>query len=140
MSSGGLGGEGDDEAATLDDLQDFLDTADGRALVGRSGRGDRVRMLSKQLNGDVLYVLVEDRGQQPIAGIDPRFWRAFLEVNGRMTVLSVIGFEGTGPGLQEGLNELARRRGGDPGGQPRLRRQVRAARLPSRAWRRPSRR
>ena len=107
MSSGGLGGEGDDEASTLDDLQDFLDTADGRAMVGRSGRGDRVRVLSKQLRGDVLYVLVEDRGQQPIAGIDPRFWRAFLEVNGRMTVLSVIGFEGTGPGLQEGLNELA---------------------------------
>ncbi len=107
VSSGGLGGEGDDEAATLDDLQAYLDTADGRALVGRSGRGDRVRILSQQLKDDVLYVLVEDRGQQPIAGIDPRFWRAFLEVNGRMTVLSVIGFEGTGPGLQDALNELA---------------------------------
>jgi hypothetical protein len=106
VSSGGLGGEGDDEAATLEDLQSFLDTADGRALVGRSGRADRVRILSRQLQDDVLYVLVEDRGQQPIAGIDPRFWRAFLEVNGRMTVLSVIGFEGTGPGLQDSLNEL----------------------------------
>ena len=107
VSSGGLGGEGDDEAATLDDLQLYLDTADGRALVGRSGRGDRVRVLSKQLKNDVLYVLVEDRGQQPIAGIDPRFWRAFLEVNGRMTVLSIIGFEGTGPGPEDGLKELA---------------------------------
>ena len=107
VSSGGLGGEGDDEAATLDDLQGYLDTADGRALVGRSGRAERVRILAKQLEGDVLYVLVEDRGQQPIAGIDPRFWRAFLEVNGRMTVLSVIGFEGTGPGLQDALNQLA---------------------------------
>lgn len=107
VSSGGLGGEGDDAAASLDDLQDFLDTPDGRALVGRSGRADRVRILSRQQKGDVLYVLVEDRGQQPIAGIDPRFWRAFLEVNGRMTVLSVIGFEGTGPGLQDALNELA---------------------------------
>ena len=107
VSSGGLGGEGDGEAATLDDLEAFLDTADGRALVGRSGRADRVRILSKQQKGDVLYVLVEDRGQQPIAGIDPRFWRAFLEVNGRMTVLSVIGFEGTGPGLQDALDKLA---------------------------------
>lgn len=106
VSSGGLGGEGDDEAATLDDLQHFLDTPDGRALVGRSGRADRVRILSRQLSGNVLYVLVEDRGQQPIAGIEPRFWRAFLEVNGRMTVLSVIGFEGTGPGLQEALDRL----------------------------------
>jgi hypothetical protein len=107
VSAGGLGGEGDDEAATLADLQHFLDTADGRALVSRSGRGDRVRIISRQLKGDVLYVLVDDRGQQPIAGIDPRFWRAFLEVNGRMTVLSVIGFAGTGPGLQDSLNQLA---------------------------------
>ncbi len=107
VSAGGLGGEGDDEAATLDDLQHYLDTADGRALVGRSGRSDNVRILSKQLKGGVLYVLVEDRSrQQPIAGIDPRFWRAFLEVKGRMTVLTMIGFEGTGPGLQAGLDEL----------------------------------
>lgn len=107
VSSGGLGGEGDDDAASLEDLESFLETADGRALVGRSGRADRVRILSTQRKGDVLYVLVEDRGKQPIAGIDPRFWRAFLEVRGRMTVLSVIGFEGTGPGLQESLDALA---------------------------------
>jgi hypothetical protein len=107
VSSGGLGGEGDDEAATLDDLQAFIDTPDGRALIGRSGRAGRVRVLSKIQKDDVLYVLVEDRGQQPIAGIDNRFWRAFLEVNGRMTVLSVVGFEGTGPGAQEALNDLA---------------------------------
>jgi hypothetical protein len=107
VSAGGLGGEGDDEAATLEDLQAFLDTADGRALIGRSGRSDTVRVLARQRHGDVLYVLVEDRGPPPIAGIDRQFWRAFLEVNGRMTVLSVLGFEGAGVGTQEGLNELA---------------------------------
>jgi hypothetical protein len=107
VSAGGLGGEGDDEAATLEDLQDFLDTPDGLALIGRSGRSDRVRILARQLHGGVLYVLVEDRGPPPIAGIDRQFWRAFLEVNGRMTVLSVLGFEGAGVGTQEGLNELA---------------------------------
>ena len=41
-------------------------------------------------------MLVEDRGPQPIAGIDRQFWRAFLEVNGRMAALSVLGFEGAG--------------------------------------------
>ena len=55
----------------------------------------------------MLYVLVEDRGPQPIAGIDRQFWRAFLEVRGRMTVLSVLGFDGAGVGAQEGLNQLA---------------------------------
>ena len=50
-------------------------------------------------------MLVEDRGPQPIAGLDRTFWRAFLEVNGRMTVLSALGFAGSDP--QRGLDELA---------------------------------
>ena len=54
----------------------------------------------------MLYVLVEDSGPQPIAGFDRQFWRAFLEVKGRMTVLSELGFAGP-TGAQEGLNELA---------------------------------
>jgi hypothetical protein len=107
VSAGGLGGEGDDEAATLADLQDFLDTPDGLALVGRSGRSDRVRILARVSKADVLYVLVEDRGALPIAGIDRQFWRAFLEVNGRMTVLSVLGFEGGGVTPQQSLDQLA---------------------------------
>jgi hypothetical protein len=106
VSAGGLGGEGDDEAATLEDLQAFIDTPDGLALVGRSGRGDRVRIQGRLLQDDVLYLLVEDRGAPPIAGIDRTFWRAFLEVNGRMTVLLVIGFDGGGGGTQQGLDAL----------------------------------
>ena len=65
-------------------------------MLGRSGQPDRVRILATQTRGDVLYLLIEDRGRLPIAGIDRRFWRAFLEVNGRMTALSVLGFEGAG--------------------------------------------
>jgi hypothetical protein len=107
VSAGGLGGEGDDEAATLEDLQVFLDTPDGLALVSRSGRSDRVAIRARLLRNDVLYVLVEDRGAQPIAGIERQFWRAFLEVNGRLVALSIIGFQGAGPGPQDALNQLA---------------------------------
>jgi hypothetical protein len=105
VSSGGLTGEGDAAADTLADLQAFLETPDGLALVGRSGRSGGVRVLAQELSGDVLFVLVEDRGPQPIAGLDRTFWRAFLEVNDRMTVLSVLGFADTSP--QQGLEELA---------------------------------
>ena len=76
-------------------------------MVGRSGQPERIRILNTQTRGGVLYVLVEDRGRLPIAGIDRRFWRAFLEVNGRMTALSELGFAGAGTGPQEGLNQLA---------------------------------
>ena len=107
VSPGGLGGEGDDATSSLDDLQDFARTREGRALLGRSGQPDRVRILSTQVSGDVLYILVEDRGRLPIPGIDRQFWRAFMEVNGRMTALSVLGFEGADIGPQEALNQLA---------------------------------
>jgi len=105
VSSGGLTGEGDATAASLQELQEYLGTSDGLAMVGRSGRSDRVAIRSEHLAGDVLFVLVEDGGPQPIAGLDPVFWRAFLEVNERMIVLSVLGFGGVGP--QQGLDELA---------------------------------
>jgi hypothetical protein len=95
-------------AGALSELERFVATPEGRAALGRSGRGDRVRVLATRSRRDVLYVLVEDRGPQPIAGIEPRFWRAFLEVEGRMTALSVLGFEGAGVGPTEGLAHIQR--------------------------------
>ena len=106
ISTGALTGEGD-ASDTLQDLQEFAATREGRAVLGRSSQPDRVRILDTQVKGGVLYVLVEDRGRMPIAGIDRQFWRAFLEVNGRMTALSELGFEGAGIGPQQGLDQLA---------------------------------
>jgi hypothetical protein len=107
ISTGGLGGEGDDPLQSLADLEEFAVTPEGLALLGRSGTSQGVRILDTQQSGGVLYVLVEDRGPQPIAGAEPRFWRAFLELDGHLTVLSVLGFEGAGVDGQSGLNLLA---------------------------------
>lgn len=106
VSSGGLTGEGDAAAESLGELSDYLATADGLALIGRSGGARGVRVVAQQLTQDVLFVLVEDRGPQPIAGLDRTFWRAFLEVNDRMTVLSALGFA-DGPGPEEELRQIA---------------------------------
>jgi hypothetical protein len=92
---------------TLDDLEAFLDTPRGRAVLGRSGDAQRTRTLQTTRRGDILYVLVEDRGQQPLPGVEPRFWRAFMTVNGRMAALSIQGFEGASPGPEGALNTLA---------------------------------
>ncbi len=104
ISPTGLGAEG----RSLADLERFAASPDGRAALGRSGRGDRVRILATETRGDVLYVLVEDGGPQPIAGVERRFWRAFLEVDGRIAALSVLGFEGSGVDAQQGLAHLSR--------------------------------
>ncbi len=106
VSNGGIAGEGDSETGTLDDLEDFAATADGRAVLGRSGQAGQVRVLSKVKSDDVLYLLIEDRGKLPVAGIERTFWRAFLDVNGRMVALSELGFEGAGLDRQAALNHL----------------------------------
>ena len=107
VSSGGFAGEGDTAAGSLEDHAEFAETREGRTVLGRSGQPDRVKILNTQVSGGVLYVLVEDRGAQPIAGIERQFWRAFLEVNGRLVALSVLGFEGAGLSAQDALNQLA---------------------------------
>lgn len=107
ISAGGLGGEGDDPAQSLADLADFVASGEARTMLGRSGQPGGVRVLATRESDGVLYVLVEDRGRQPVAGIDRRFWRAFLEIDERMVVLSVLGFEGAGIEPQQGLNLLA---------------------------------
>lgn len=97
-----------DGPGTVVEVQSFAATPQGRAVLGRSGRGDRVRILATRTRRDVLYMLIEDRGPQPIAGIEPAFWRAFLDVQGQMTVLSVLGFEDAGVGPTEGLALIQR--------------------------------
>lgn len=99
-----LAHEGD--ADTLSEFEAFAASRDGREVLGRSGQPDRVRIRATRESGGVYYVLVEDRGRLPIAGLDRQFWRAFLDVNGRTVALSSLGFTGESD-AQASLNELA---------------------------------
>jgi hypothetical protein len=103
--SGGLAA-GIPSEQSLAELEAFFGTAQGRATVGRSGDAARTRVLQSRTRNNVLYVLVEDRGQQRIPGVEQRFWRAFLDVSGRMVALSVLGFQGAGVGPEQGLAYL----------------------------------
>ncbi len=90
------------------ELERFAATKAGRAALSRSGQPERVKILATRTRKEVLYVLVEDRGAQPIAGIEPRFWRAFLQVQDRMTVITALGFQGAGMDPTEGLALIQR--------------------------------
>jgi hypothetical protein len=102
-------GLGDAGAATrsLPDLAAYLRTPEGLVLAGRSGQNRGVRVLESTERDGVLYLYVEDRGPQPIAGLDPRFWRAFFEVNGRLTAVSGLGFAGAGLDKRSAFNLVA---------------------------------
>jgi hypothetical protein len=108
------------EAAALDELGVFGATAQGRAVLGRSGRSDRVRVQATRSRNGVLYMLIEDRGPQPVAGLEPQFWRAFLQVRGRNRRAFGARLRGRGHRPDRGprLYPILRRR--DPARQRRL--------------------
>jgi hypothetical protein len=81
----------DSQAGDLADLQSYVETPEGRALLGRGGNGDEVRVADTRRIGNTLFVLVEDtNGGVPV--LASRFWRAFLEVNERLAVVTISGF------------------------------------------------
>jgi hypothetical protein len=81
----------DGQAGDLADLQSYVETPEGRALLGRGGDGDQVGVADTRRIGNTLYVLVEDtNGGVPV--LAPRFWRAFLELNDRLAVVTISGF------------------------------------------------
>jgi hypothetical protein len=84
-------GEGGRERA-LRRLRDFLGTVPGLALLGRNGSGRTVEMVESRRIGDSLYVHVHDRHQGELALLAPDFWRAFVEIEGRLVLVTVSGF------------------------------------------------
>lgn len=89
------------------ELRDFLATEQGRALLGRGNHPGAVQVVAMRDVGDGLYVLVEDRAGLPLPVLAPRFWRAFVEVNGRMAMITVSAFRENPPGDERMLASLA---------------------------------
>lgn len=83
----GVSGRGD-----LAELEAHLKTPAGRELLGRGGDGAQVSVLETRRHDGILYVLVEDRAADALPVFAPRFWRAFVELNGRLVVATVSGF------------------------------------------------
>lgn len=88
ISPAALFTDGTAPADELDRLETFLGSDRGRPLLGRSGAPGAPEILESYRENDALILLVEDKGEPVLAVSAPRFWRAFLELNGRMASLS----------------------------------------------------
>lgn len=104
---GSLAGEGAAPAAGIEGLDEFVATREGRAMLAGSGRAADVRILRTATGDGALFVLVEDRGGAPMPGVSPRFWRAFVALDGRFAVLTALPFENGRMDPETALDRLA---------------------------------
>lgn len=95
------------EAEDLDDLEAYLSTREGRALLGRGGDPDQVEIVEIRRIGDARYVFIEDEGSDALGVFAKSFWRAFLPVNNRMLLVTISGFAARPVSDDEMLEMLA---------------------------------
>ena len=104
--SGDPGFQGGADDKSLNDLSTFLDTSEGRRLLGRSGNGSSAKVVESRRIGDGVYVMVDDSNDGVVPVLDPKFWRAFVELNDRLAVITVSGFRDRPLGREEMLEHL----------------------------------
>jgi hypothetical protein len=88
---------GPPDSATVDgseaELAALLRSERGAALLSDSGRPSNVRIDQLDRSDGIIAVNFVDRGPPPVDGLVSVEWRAFLDVRGRLTTISVRGYE-----------------------------------------------
>lgn len=73
-------------------LLEFLKTAEGRSMLGRSGSGEGVAIQESRESDGALMLYLEDNSTDVVPILSNRFWRAFIELHGRLAVVTMSGF------------------------------------------------
>jgi hypothetical protein len=86
-------------------LAAFLATEQGRAVLALDGRAESVRILETVVQGDRLYLRVEDDSVGP--GTASETWRALFDLGGRFASVSLYAQAGEPIGRDEGFATLS---------------------------------
>ena len=80
------------EAGALDAFEEMLGAEAGLKLLSRGNSPAPGEITATRRIGGALYVLIEEpaAGDAPI--LAPRFWRAFININGRLVLVTVSSF------------------------------------------------
>ncbi|MEM6664499.1 MAG: hypothetical protein AAF666_20235, partial [Pseudomonadota bacterium] len=79
-------------AGSLSGLRAFLESPEGVSMLGRGGGANTVSVKEIREIDDALFVYVEDKDTGIVPILSSRFWRAFIELNDRLTVVTISGF------------------------------------------------
>ncbi len=78
----------------LERLPAYFASPAGRAVLARDGNAGSVELLESRLEGDLLLLHARDESPNRISGLEPEYWRALFDLNGRLITLSIHEFEG----------------------------------------------
>ncbi len=88
----GEGAEGAQGDAAIDRLRGFLSRPVGLAMLGRDGESGAVEVVAIEPAESALFVHVRDTSEGGLALLSPEFWRGFVDVKGRLVLVTVSGF------------------------------------------------
>jgi hypothetical protein len=80
------------EPGALDAFEALLDTPAGLTLLGRGSSPVSGEVIAVRRIGGALYVLVEEQPGGGGAFLASRFWRAFIDINDRLVLVTVSSF------------------------------------------------
>jgi hypothetical protein len=80
------------EPGALNAFEALLDTPAGLTLLGRGSSPELGKVIAVRRIGGALYVLVEEPPGGRGAFLAPRFWRAFIDINNRLVLVTVSSF------------------------------------------------
>jgi hypothetical protein len=93
-------------ADSLDDLDAFFRSQDGLTLLSRAGDPASVTVLDTATTRDAFLLHASDSSAGAIAGVQPDYWRAYLDVGPRIATLSVLALEDRALEREEALGIL----------------------------------
>jgi hypothetical protein len=80
------------EAGALDAFEELLGAEVGLKLLGRGNSPAPGGIIATRRIGGALYVLIEEPAAEDAPILAPRFWRAFININGRLVLVTVSSF------------------------------------------------
>jgi hypothetical protein len=78
---------------SLGELDTFFRSDEGLTLLSRAGEPDTVTILETLIVGDAFFLHASDSSAGAIEGVQPDYWRAYLDVGPRIATLSVLALE-----------------------------------------------
>jgi hypothetical protein len=98
--------DGGSIAESLDDLDAYFRSDEGRALLSRTQDAETVAVIDSVVEADQFMIHARDTSTGAMEGVAQDYWRAYFDVGSRIATLSVFALQGETVSRDDSLNVL----------------------------------